>query len=120
MGDVVLLTGGTGFLGTDVATRLLARDGLEIVALVPARTDAEAVHAATRAWWHRPELRSALGARIHAVAGDVGELRLALDDTTYGDLSRRVTQSFTRRPTCGSMPPSRTSAGPTWTAWPTS
>jgi long-chain acyl-CoA synthetase len=91
MGDVVLLTGGTGFLGTEVATRLLARDGLEIVALVPARTDAEAIHAATRAWWHRPGLRSALGARIHAVAGDVGEPRLALDDTTYEDLSRRVT-----------------------------
>jgi long-chain acyl-CoA synthetase len=91
MGDVVLLTGGTGFLGTEVLTRLLAREGLEIVVLVPARTDADAIHAATRAWWHRPELRSALGARIHGVAGDVGEPQLGLDDATYADLSRHVT-----------------------------
>ena len=71
MGEVVLLTGGTGFLGTEVAARLLARADLEIVSLVPAISDAAAIAASNRAWWHRPALRAALGTRIRAVAGDV-------------------------------------------------
>ena len=91
MGDVVLLTGGTGFVGTEVAARLLGRAELEIVSLVPARTDAEAVHASNRAWWHRPDLRAALGDRVHAVAGDVTEPRLGLDPRTHADLIDRIT-----------------------------
>jgi long-chain acyl-CoA synthetase len=91
MGGVVLLTGGTGFLGTEVAARLLTRADLEIVSLVPARTDADAVAASTRAWWHRPALRSALGSRIRAVAGDVTKPRLDLDPRTDAELRDRVT-----------------------------
>ncbi len=91
MGGVVLLTGGTGFLGTEVAARLLARADLEIVSLVPAPTDADAVLMSNRAWWHKPELRSALGTRIRAVAGDVTEPRLGLDARTHADLCDRVT-----------------------------
>jgi long-chain acyl-CoA synthetase len=87
----VLLTGGTGFLGTEVATRLLERADLEIVAIVLADSDAEAVHASNRAWWFQPDLRAELGARIHAIAGDVAEPGLGLDPSTYADLRERVT-----------------------------
>ncbi|HZD70722.1 MAG TPA: AMP-binding protein [Actinomycetes bacterium] len=91
MGGVVLLTGGTGFLGTEVAGRLLARADLQIVSLVPASGDGDAIAASSRAWWYRPELRSALGTRIHAVAGDVTRPRLGLDPRTDADLRERVT-----------------------------
>jgi len=91
MGGVVLLTGGTGFLGTEVAARLLARADLEIISLVPTITDADAIDAPGRAWWYRPELRSALGTRIRAVAGDVTKPRLGLDADTHADLCDRVT-----------------------------
>jgi long-chain acyl-CoA synthetase len=91
MGDVVLLTGGTGFLGTEVATRLLERADLEIVSIVLADSDAEAVHASNRAWWYEPDLRAELGARIHAIAGDVAGPGLGLDPSTYADLCERVT-----------------------------
>jgi long-chain acyl-CoA synthetase len=91
MGGVVLLTGGTGFVGTEVAARLLARPDLEIVSLVPAITDADAVAESSRAWWYRPDLRSALGTRIRAVAGDVTKPRLGLDTRTDADLCDRVT-----------------------------
>ena len=89
--DVVLLTGATGFVGTEVAARLLERADLEIVALVQARNDEEAMRAAERAWWYRPELRAALGERIHPVAGDVARPRLGLTGSTYEDLRDRVT-----------------------------
>ena len=91
MGDVVLLTGGTGFLGTEVAARLLERADLEIVSLVLADTDAEAARASDRAWWYRPDLRAELGTRIHAVAGDVAKPTFGLDPGTYADLCDRVT-----------------------------
>jgi long-chain acyl-CoA synthetase len=91
MGDVVLLTGGTGFLGTEVAARLLERADLEIVSLVLADSDAEAARASDRAWWFLPGLRAELGARIHAIAGDVAKPTLGLDSGTYADLCDRVT-----------------------------
>jgi long-chain acyl-CoA synthetase len=91
MGDVVLLTGATGFVGTEVASRLLARADLEIVALVPARTDDDAIEASERAWWYRAHLRAALDDRIHVVAGDITQPRLGLTRSTYADLCRRVT-----------------------------
>jgi long-chain acyl-CoA synthetase len=91
MGDVVLLTGATGFLGTETAARLLERADLEVVSLVHARSDADAVHASSRAWWYRPSIRAELGNRVHVVAGDVSKLRLGLDPRTWADLSARVT-----------------------------
>lgn len=91
MGDVVLLTGGTGFLGTEVAARLLARPDVEIVSLVRAENDSEAILTSVRAWWPRPELRAALDVRIRVVAGDVSEPRLGLDGRTYEYLCHRVT-----------------------------
>lgn len=91
MGDVVLLTGGTGFVGTEVALRLLERADLEIVSLVPASTDAEALHISERAWWHRPALRAGLGGRIRAVVGDVSQPGLGLDRRTHATLRDRVT-----------------------------
>ena len=87
----MLLTGGTGFLGTEVAARLLERADLEIVSLVLADTDAEAARASDRAWWFRPDLRAELRARIHAIAGDVAKPTLGLDPGTYADLCDRVT-----------------------------
>jgi long-chain acyl-CoA synthetase len=91
VGEVVLLTGGTGFLGTEVATRLLERGDLEIVSIVLADTDAEAARASDRAWWYEPDLRAELGARIQAIAGDVAKPTLGLDSGTYADLCDRVT-----------------------------
>jgi long-chain acyl-CoA synthetase len=90
-GSVVLLTGGTGFLGTEVATRLLARADLEIVSLVLAESDAAAAAASRRAWWHHPALRAALGTRIQVVGGDVTRPRLGLDSGTDAALCGRVT-----------------------------
>jgi long-chain acyl-CoA synthetase len=91
MGDVVLLTGATGFVGTEVASRLLGRTDLEIVALVQARNEEEAARAAERAWWYRPALRATLGDRIHVVAGDVSRQRLGLSPRRYADLAHLVT-----------------------------
>ncbi len=121
MGDVVLLTGGTGFLGTEVAARLLERADLEIVSLVLADTDAEAVHASNRAWWYpagparrarSPDPRDRRGRRQ-------ADGWVSTRARTPISASASPTSS-TARPTCGSMRPSRSCAPRTSTGWRTS
>lgn len=90
-GVVVLLTGATGFLGTQIARRLLEREDLAIVALVRARNHETAVHALARAWWDWPALAGAIGGRVEVVAGDVSARALGLDAATYAGLVRRLT-----------------------------
>ena len=82
MGGVVLLTGATGFVGTEVARRILRR-GLTVVALVQATDDVAARRTALRAWHERPELREAIGGPLEIVAGDVTRPQLGLDDHAY-------------------------------------
>src|SRR5512132_3541756 len=90
MGDVVLITGGSGFLGTEVLRRLIAWPDVEVVSLVLARDDQEAVRASERAWWDQRDIRAAIGSRIRVIAGDVSRPRLGLDGETYADLRERV------------------------------
>ena len=64
MGRVVLLTGATGFVGTEIAVRLLDRDDVTLVCLVQAATDDAALREARRAWYGRGQLPDAIGGRL--------------------------------------------------------
>ena len=90
MGRVILLTGGTGFIGTHVAKLLLDEPDTELVVLVMASDPPEAEHLLARAWWDLPALGAAIGKNVRAVAGDVRSSRLGLPDEIYRDLVRRV------------------------------
>jgi thioester reductase-like protein len=74
----VLLTGATGFVGREVLSRLLARGGRHVFALVRARDDDEA---AGRLPAHE---------RLTAVAGDIERPGLGLDDATAARLRREI------------------------------
>ncbi|MCL4562084.1 MAG: AMP-binding protein [Chloroflexi bacterium] len=103
----VLLTGATGFLGAQIARRLLRETDLTIIALVRADNQAAAAHHLSRAWWDWPELVSALtsdpavgggdGAGLHKkgkveiIPGDVSLPHLGLDEATYSCLASRIT-----------------------------
>ena len=91
MGRVVLLTGATGFVGTEIAVRLLDRDDVTLVCLVQAATDDAALREARRAWHGRGQLADAIGARVQIVAGDVTRPSLGLAPDAYATLVRRVT-----------------------------
>ncbi|HEU4539754.1 MAG TPA: AMP-binding protein [Jiangellaceae bacterium] len=92
MGGVALLTGSTGFLGTEVARTLLRRSEVRIVALVLASDDQEARLTAERAWSYAPDLEQALAAGlVEVVAGDVRRAGLGLDPHVRDDLISRVT-----------------------------
>jgi long-chain acyl-CoA synthetase len=89
--DRVLLTGATGFLGGQIARRLIRVAGCEIVALVRAEDREAAERRLSRAWWDWPELTSAIGGRVKVLSGDVALPYLGLDRAAYADLARRVT-----------------------------
>jgi long-chain acyl-CoA synthetase len=101
----VLLTGATGFLGTQVARRLLRETDLTVIALVRAENQAATAHRLSRAWWDWPELVTALtpslplsldgrggrGVRVETLPGDISLPRLGLDEATYSRLAGRIT-----------------------------
>jgi len=88
--DGVLLTGATGFLGTELLARYLQRGDRTVYALVRADDDD---HAARRL---RETLEGALGsaepfaARVRALAGDMTKPGLGLDRAVARELARSV------------------------------
>ena len=60
MGRVILLTGASGFIGREVARRLLDDPEAEVVCLVMTDEDTDAGSVLTRAWWDAPELAAAI------------------------------------------------------------
>jgi long-chain acyl-CoA synthetase len=92
MGGLVLLTGATGFLGAQVARRLVEQTDHEVVALVRAPDGQAATRRLARAWWDWPELAAGItDGRVLALAGDVRAPGLGLDPADWGQLTRRVT-----------------------------
>jgi long-chain acyl-CoA synthetase len=83
----VLLTGASGFLGAQVARRLLACTDYTVYALVRADDKEAAARRLARTWWDWPELARAIGDRVQVLAGDVAQPRLGLDGTTYAVLA---------------------------------
>jgi long-chain acyl-CoA synthetase len=114
----VLLTGATGFLGAQIARRLLRETDLTVIALVRAENQAAAARRLSRAWWDWPELATALtpglsptggrngspppvgdedaaglceGVRVEILPGDVSLPHLGLDEASYSRLVGRIT-----------------------------
>ena len=87
----VLLTGASGFLGAQVARRLLACTDYTIYALIRAADSTSAAHRLSRAWWDWPELAGAIGNRVQVLAGDVGQARLGLSEDDYAGLVAGLT-----------------------------
>lgn len=90
MGRVIFLTGATGFIGTQVAERLLNEPDVELQVLIRATDATDAERRLSRAWWDEPDLRAAIGTRVRPVIGDVRSPRLGMPDETYGELVRRA------------------------------
>jgi len=90
MRNCIMLTGGTGFLGTQIARRLIRDPDSHLIVLVRSPAGEEAAHL-ERAWWDWPELRAAIGTRIEPLAGDVTLGRLGLEEEAWLGLAARIT-----------------------------
>jgi long-chain acyl-CoA synthetase len=87
----VLLTGASGFLGAQIARRLLTHTDLTVYALVRGEDAASAAHRLARTWWDWPELAQAIGNRVGVLAGDVTQPCLGLSPERYAGLVHGLT-----------------------------
>jgi long-chain acyl-CoA synthetase len=86
----ILLTGGTGFIGTYVARWLVSYTDRSIIVVVRAGDDEAAKCRLARAWWDWSELTGAVEGRIEVVAGDVTREHLGLGEGRYDELVKKV------------------------------
>jgi long-chain acyl-CoA synthetase len=92
MGNMIFLTGATGFLGAQIARLLLQDKDCEIAALVRGADPDESARRLERAWSDWPETKEALAAgRVRVLNGDVSLPKLGLDPDTYTGLVSKAT-----------------------------
>ena len=94
MKEVIFMTGATGFLGTEVAGRLLSDTDAAIYALVRAENEEAAYHRLRNAWYHQKDLYHQIGERVEPVAGDFTRPGLGLSEENQQILKARVTRVF--------------------------
>lgn len=88
---VVLLTGGTGFVGTHVARQLIGQTDSRLIVLVRGENQENAILRLKRAWWEWPELSQHIGNRIEVLAGDISKPNFILEKDNYDRLVKNTT-----------------------------
>ena len=90
MKNVVFLTGATGFIGTQIALRLIKKQNVNIAVLIRGKDYDDAYRHLSRAWWEWPELMEEIQKvkkfnennshqnKIYLVKGDISEEKLGL------------------------------------------
>lgn len=91
MADVIFLTGGTGFLGTELAAGLIRCPAAEKIYVLVRAADAEEASSRLRAvWYHDQALYEAVGGRIIPVPGDFTMPGLGLGDGMRQEITETV------------------------------
>jgi long-chain acyl-CoA synthetase len=90
MSRAVLITGATGFLGTQVTRLMLGQTEQPLIVLVRSQDGNAAKLRLKRAWWDWPELVKALDGRVHVISGDIGKPQLGLNDADYRYMTETV------------------------------
>lgn len=85
------MTGGTGFIGTHIAKHLLERTDSQIIILVRAENQENALLRLKRVWWDWPELSKQIGIRVEVLAGDLSKPDLALNIINYERIVKKTT-----------------------------
>jgi nucleoside-diphosphate-sugar epimerase len=92
MGGLILLTGATGFLGSQIARLLLRDTDHRLAVLVRGQDEEEARRRLERVWSDWPETQGAVaGGRVRVLPGDLSRPGLGLDPLTYAELTRTLT-----------------------------
>jgi len=86
----VLITGATGFLGTQVTRLILEQTDLPIVVMVRGRDLSNARLRLERTWWDWPNMACEIGGRIQVVNGDLCLSRFGLRDSSYEELIGKI------------------------------
>ena len=91
---VVLVTGATGAIGSEVSRRFVSEDGTQVRLLLRASSPSELdrrLGELFRFWGVPPRDEAAVARRVNAFAGDVTQPRLGLDDGSWERMTGEVT-----------------------------
>lgn len=91
MKEGILLTGGTGFLGTELAARLAKSKETLVYVLVRAADHEEAAQRLRAAWQHDQSLYQAVGKQLLPLPGDFTKADLGLNAEALQTLRDHVT-----------------------------
>ncbi len=97
MKDRIFITGATGFLGSQIAERLIKKPNLSLILLVRGNNYDEAVKHLSRSWWESENLMNELkeidtpSSKIMILNGDVTKDLLGLDPENFRYLVENVT-----------------------------
>ena len=91
MNNFIFVTGGTGFIGTQIIRRLIKDTNNTILVLVRGENEQEVKNRLVRAWWDWTELRNNIDSKIQIVQGDITQPNLGIDATIYNELIRKIT-----------------------------
>ncbi|MBQ9642860.1 MAG: AMP-binding protein [Lachnospiraceae bacterium] len=92
MKECILLTGGTGFVGAELAAGLARKADKTVYVLVRAADDAQALHRLKAAWQHDPALYRAIGHQMLPLPGDFAKPGLGLHREMLQELQQNVTK----------------------------
>lgn len=87
----IFLTGANGFLGTQIALRIIKQYDHKIIALIRGKNEEDTVNRLFRAWWEFPELLEEIGNRIYVLNGDISKKELGMEKEEYKTLVQTVT-----------------------------
>lgn len=90
MNNTVLITGATGFLGTQVTRIILEQTNHPIIVLVRGTDLSAAKLRLERTWWDWPNLVAAIDNRIQVMNGDLVQSQFGLSDPSYQELIEKV------------------------------
>ncbi len=76
----ILITGISGFLGTEIASQIMLETEDKVYGLIRAGSSSEASLRLTALWHERPELADNIGVRIIPVPGDITKADLGISD----------------------------------------
>jgi long-chain acyl-CoA synthetase len=91
MGGMILLTGGTGFLGSRIARLILEGSDHRLAVLVRGKDEADARRRLERVWSGWWETAGAAWSRVRVIRGDLSLPQLGIDPTDYSGLVRGLT-----------------------------
>ncbi len=86
----VLITGATGFLGTQLVRRILAETKQKIIVLVRGEKLSATQNRLKNSWWDYPELIQAIDSRIQVIPGEITKIRLGMSEVNYQKLVEKV------------------------------
>lgn len=90
MNGAILITGATGFLGTQVTRLILEQTELPVIVLVRGQNLISVKHRLERIWWDWPNLVHEIDNRIKVLNGDLSLPKLGLIDSSYNELISSV------------------------------